>query len=137
MGVDKATVNYIKNVVLKLDDKSLRDWINGLANEQVNLNEQNGHFIEWTANADKGTGQQQKQGGLFGVGSSPSKSSGSAPIPFVSPQKKGGQEISSEVRKQLVFGHDDGTQEALQSKKKRRKQQKNTLLIKVQREMQK
>ena len=32
VGVDKATVNYIKNVVLKLDDKSLLEWIKGIAN---------------------------------------------------------------------------------------------------------
>ena len=123
VGVDKATVNYIKNVVMKLDDKDLREWIKGLANEQVNLNEQNGKFFEWAANADKGTGQQKQGGGLFG--SSPSKSSGGAPIPFVSPQKKGAQEISSEVRKQLVFGHDDGTQEALMSEDEKKQARKD------------
>ena len=48
------------------------------------------------------------------VNSSPSKSSGSAPIPFVSPQKKGTQEITSETMKQLGFGRDDGTQQPVQ-----------------------
>ena len=53
---------------------------------------------------------QAKQGGLFGIGSSPTKSSGNAPIPFVGPQKRGSQEISLGVREKIVFAHDDGTQ---------------------------
>ena len=43
----------------------------------------------------------------------------------MSQQKKGAHEISSDVRKQLVFGHDDGTQEALQGEEEKKQARKD------------
>ena len=65
----------------------------GLPNEQVNCSEQQGKFFEWAANADKWTGQA-KQGGLFGIGSSPTKSW---------PQKRFTQDYSRSKEKNSIW----------------------------------
>ena len=47
LGVDSATVNYIRNVMMTMDDKSLKEWIRQLATTQERLDNQNSDFFAW------------------------------------------------------------------------------------------
>ena len=40
IGVDRETVNYIRNILLTNDDKSSKQWIKDLAEDNTILNEQ-------------------------------------------------------------------------------------------------
>ena len=45
IGVDRATVNYIRNMMMTMDDKSLKEWIRQLATNQERLDNQNSDFF--------------------------------------------------------------------------------------------
>ena len=47
IGVDRATVNYIRNVMMTTDDKSLKEWIRELATTQERFDTQNSDFLAW------------------------------------------------------------------------------------------
>ena len=47
IGVDRATVNYIRNMMMTMDDKSLKEWIRELATTQERFDTQNSDFLAW------------------------------------------------------------------------------------------
>jgi len=47
IGVDRASVNYIRNVMMTMDDKSLKEWIRELATTQERFDTQNSDFLAW------------------------------------------------------------------------------------------
>ena len=47
IGVDRATVNYIRNMLMTMDDKSLKEWIRELATTQERFDTQNSDFLAW------------------------------------------------------------------------------------------
>ena len=46
IGVDQKTINYIRNIVLTHDEKSLKEWLERLADGQERIQEQNNQFFE-------------------------------------------------------------------------------------------
>ena len=47
IGVDRATVNYIRNSMMTMDDKSLKQLITDFAKGHDYLMDQNSDFLEW------------------------------------------------------------------------------------------
>jgi hypothetical protein len=47
IGVDRVTVNYIRNMLMTMDDKSLKEWIRELATTQERFDTQNSDFLAW------------------------------------------------------------------------------------------
>ena len=90
IGVDQKTINYIRNIIMTHDDRSLKEWIQKLADGQERIQEQNNQFFEWArANKgyDKGEDYEPSQPWEFlGLGNSPAETK-KAEAPYQTPKK--------------------------------------------------
>ena len=120
IGVDQKTINYIRNIIMTHDDKSLKEWIQRLADGQERIQEQNNQFFEW-AKANKGDDKDEdfelsQPWEALGFGNSPAPTK-KAEAPNQTPQKASQKDPDTELKKQLTFVDDGGGKDPVEAAK--------------------
>ena len=120
IGGDQKTINYIRNIVLTHDDKSLKEWLERLADGQERIQEQNNHFFE-CAKANKGYDkgkdfEPSQPWEALGLGNSPAETK-KAEAPDQTPQKASQKGTDTELQKKLTFVDDAGGKDPVEAAK--------------------